>query len=455
MPTPSSRKRARSPIAPLAFGADTGRRMAPTDAVEPLADTPERPSIDLRATLGRGDGFARVLERAGVGAAEADAGRDAGRRRACRSTTSGPARASTSTLGRRAEPDGRAPARQARLPRPLRPASSRSSRVDGALQLDRDPDRGRRHAAAHPGPGRPQPLPLGARRRRARRGRSKPISARSPPRSRCPPGSAPTTASTSSSSIAAPRPARPRPASCSMPGSTASSGRDLQLMHWSSDGRSQWFEASGVGAPERRHASSRCPAGSPRASACACIRSSAIRGCTSGIDFGAAYGTPILAATDGTRRAAPAGHGGYGNQVRLNHAGGLGTGYSHMSRIAVAPGAARPPGPGDRLCRLDRPLDRPASPLRALPQRRAINPRSVRFASRAQLVGRRARRVPRPAASLLGTPVGAARTEQAQRRPATPRTRALAAADRHPDESSDRDRLGKPTVSPGFRRDDA
>src|SRR5690606_17894785 len=30
-------------IAPLAYGGDTGRRMAPTDAVEPLTDTPERP----------------------------------------------------------------------------------------------------------------------------------------------------------------------------------------------------------------------------------------------------------------------------------------------------------------------------------------------------------------------------------------------------------------------------
>ena len=59
-------------IAPLAYGADTGRRMAPTDAVEPLAESPERPIIDLRATLGRGDGFAAMLERAGVAAAEAD-----------------------------------------------------------------------------------------------------------------------------------------------------------------------------------------------------------------------------------------------------------------------------------------------------------------------------------------------------------------------------------------------
>ena len=45
-------------IAPLAYGGDTGRRMAPTDAVEPLTESPERPIIDLRATLGRGDDLA-------------------------------------------------------------------------------------------------------------------------------------------------------------------------------------------------------------------------------------------------------------------------------------------------------------------------------------------------------------------------------------------------------------
>ncbi|MGF1550711.1 MAG: M23 family peptidase, partial [Sphingomonadaceae bacterium] len=67
--------RARSlAFAPRAYGADTGRRMAPTDAVVPLAESPERPSVDLVATLGRGDGFARVLERSGVAAEEAPRG---------------------------------------------------------------------------------------------------------------------------------------------------------------------------------------------------------------------------------------------------------------------------------------------------------------------------------------------------------------------------------------------
>ena len=58
-------------ITPLAWGADTGRRMAATDAVQPLTVAPERPRIELTATMGQGDSFTRVLERAGVGGGEA------------------------------------------------------------------------------------------------------------------------------------------------------------------------------------------------------------------------------------------------------------------------------------------------------------------------------------------------------------------------------------------------
>ena len=56
------------------------------------------------------------------------------------------------------------------------------------------------------------------------------------------------------------------------------------------------------------------------------------------MDFGAAYGSPIYAVSDGT--VAFAGwHGGHGNFVKLEHGGGFGTGYGHMSRIAVSPGS--------------------------------------------------------------------------------------------------------------------
>ena len=56
-----------------------------------------------------------------------------------------------------------------------------------------------------------------------------------------------------------------------------------------------------------------------------------------GIDFGAAWGSPIFAVSDGTVSYAGR-HGGHGNYVRLEHGGGIGTGYAHMSRISVSPG---------------------------------------------------------------------------------------------------------------------
>ena len=57
-----------------------------------------------------------------------------------------------------------------------------------------------------------------------------------------------------------------------------------------------------------------------------------------GIDFGAAWGSPIVAAADG-QVAAAGWAGGYGRQVRIAHAGGIATSYSHMSSMVVAPGS--------------------------------------------------------------------------------------------------------------------
>jgi murein DD-endopeptidase MepM/ murein hydrolase activator NlpD len=56
-----------------------------------------------------------------------------------------------------------------------------------------------------------------------------------------------------------------------------------------------------------------------------------------GIDFGVAYGSPIVAAADG--QVVGAGWtGGYGRQVRIVHEGGIMTTYSHMSAMVAQPG---------------------------------------------------------------------------------------------------------------------
>ncbi|HZO07453.1 MAG TPA: peptidoglycan DD-metalloendopeptidase family protein [Solirubrobacterales bacterium] len=59
-----------------------------------------------------------------------------------------------------------------------------------------------------------------------------------------------------------------------------------------------------------------------------------------GIDIGAAEGTPIWAADDGTvvLQQSEAESGGYGNYTCLDHGGGLATCYAHQSAFNVSPG---------------------------------------------------------------------------------------------------------------------
>ena len=84
-----------------------------------------------------------------------------------------------------------------------------------------------------------------------------------------------------------------------------------------------------------------------------------------GVDWAAPLGTAIYASGNGTIDKV-GWESGYGKYVRIKHSNGYETAYGHMTAFSrsTQPGRARPPGPGDRLCRLDRPLDRPACPLR-------------------------------------------------------------------------------------------
>jgi murein DD-endopeptidase MepM/ murein hydrolase activator NlpD len=108
-----------------------------------------------------------------------------------------------------------------------------------------------------------------------------------------------------------------------------------QMLRWGSEGR--FYEASGVG--EQRSGLLQPVPG--RITSGFGLRRHPILGYRrmhAGLDFKASYGTPIYAVSDGT--VAYAGrHGGHGNYVKLSHGGGLGTGYAHMSRIAVANGS--------------------------------------------------------------------------------------------------------------------
>ena len=115
--------------------------------------------------------------------------------------------------------------------------------------------------------------------------------------------------------------------------------RDLQLVRWTAGGRPVWVDAVTVGRAPRASEGLVWPVAARITSGFGLRIHPILRFARMhrGIDFGARWGTPIHAAADGqVTRAGWAG--GYGRQIRLAHAGGLATSYSHMSSLAVAPG---------------------------------------------------------------------------------------------------------------------
>jgi murein DD-endopeptidase MepM/ murein hydrolase activator NlpD len=394
-------------FAPLALGADTGRRTAASDAVMPLAEAPERPSVDLSAMLGSGDSFVRMLERAGVGAGEAQyAAAMVGRVLPIGDIA--PGTSVQLTLGRRANPQ---------VARPLDALRFRArfdlglsiERVDGRLVLTRMPIlvdntplriQGRvgeslyRSARAAGVPARTVEAYIRALATQLNIGQHVQSDDRFDiivEHRRA------ATGETESGQLLF--------AGLQRPG-----GRNLQLMQWTVGGRTQWFETSGVG----RETGTLAQPVSGRITSHFGARVHPILRYTRmhrGVDFGAAWGSPIVAAADG--QVIGAGWaGGYGRQVRLAHAGGLATSYSHMSRIAVAPGTIVRRGQVigyvgssglSTGAHLHYELYSNGAP---------INPLSVRYISRAQLSGAELESFRARVRSLLGTPVGAARQAQ-------------------------------------------
>ncbi|MBD3729981.1 MAG: M23 family metallopeptidase [Sphingomonadales bacterium] len=318
-------------ILPLALGADSGRHMGPTDAVVPLKSAPERPQVEVLATLVKGDSFGRMLQRAGVGSGDAARIGDlvAG---AIPLSDIEPGTQVDITLGRRSAPGE---------PRPLDKLAFRArfdldlsiSREGGVLALERHPIR-------------VDATPL---RIRGVVGSSLYRSARA--------AGAPARAvqdylaalgehldldgdirpTDTFDIIVAYRRAATGEVQA---GQLLYAGIDragkprTQLMRWGNDGK--FYEASGVGeqrsgllAPVPGSIGSRYG-----------MRFHPILGYKRmhrGLDFHASYGQPIVAVADG--RVESAGRaGGCGNAVKLAHASGLETRYCHMSRMAVRAG---------------------------------------------------------------------------------------------------------------------
>jgi len=319
-------------ITPLAYGADSGRHMGPNERAAPLASTPERPSVTLNAAIGAGDSFPRALARAGVSAADAQT--------VLRLV--GPDLRSDGEAGTRlAITLGRRPNRS--VPRPLMHLAFRArldlaidiARTNGALTIRRTP------IAIDTTPLRIRGVVTDSLYRAARGAGAAPASIQAYLRvigqqislDRISPGDrfdiivAHRRAATGESETG----------DLLYGGLRQAGGRTLEMLKWAHDGKTQWFEASGVG--EKRGGLSR-PIMTARLSSGFGMRFHPILGYSrmhAGVDFAAPSGTPIYAVTDGVVAFAGR-HGGHGNFVKLAHNGGLGTGYAHMSRIAVSYG---------------------------------------------------------------------------------------------------------------------
>lgn len=368
-------------ITPLALGADSGRRMGSTDVVQPLRETPERPQIELSAQVGSSDTLGRALSRAGVSAVDVAAvmglvgGDIAGGVK--------PGTPLDLILGRRASRD---------RPRPLDHLAFRArldlgveiDRVGGVLQVKRIPIR------VDDTPLRIQGVVGDSIYRSAR-------AAGAPPKAiqaflriiarQVDLGSI--GAGDRYDIITAYRHAETGDVEVGellYAGLQRKRGKAIDMLRWTSNGRTEWFEASGVG--ERRGVLSAPVAG--RQSSGFGMRRHPILGYTrmhAGIDFAARYGSPIYAVTDGVVAFAGR-HGGHGNYVRIQHGGGLGTGYAHMSRIATQAGQRVRRGQVIGYVGSTGLSTGPHLHYELYRNGRTVNPLSVKFTTTAQLSGR-------------------------------------------------------------------
>ena len=326
-------------IMPLALGADSGRRMGPTADVIPLENAPERPRIELIATLASGDSFSSMLRRAGVSAS--DIGRVS-------SLIGGamplseiePGTQMDIVLGRRPEPGAS---------RPLDALKFRA-RFDLELEIGRQGanietgDTGELSLARNVIRVDDTPLrvrgKVGSSLYRSMRAAGVPASAVQDYLRALDDQIDMDREVRSSDDFDIILAYRRAATGERQAGKLLYAGIDrggepkTQLMRWGSNER--FYEASGVGEQRRGLVA---PVPGPVTSRYGMRRHPILgyRRLHAGQDYRARHGTPIVAVTDGRVKSAGRA-GGCGNTVRLNHGGGLETRYCHMSRMAVRRG---------------------------------------------------------------------------------------------------------------------
>lgn len=396
-------------IAPLAFGADTGRRMAPTQAVIPLASAPERPRIELVSKLAAGDSFASMLRRAGVSGADIDRA-SALISDAIDISEIEPGTAMDIVLGRRPQPGAN---------RPLDTLKFRA-RFDLELKVDRE---GRDELgnpvgqlALFKNPIRVDDTPF---RMRGKVGTSLYRSMRA---AGVPASAVQNFLRTLDSQIDMNREVgasdefdiilayRRAATGERQAGQLLYAGIDrggqprTQLMRWGKEGR--FYEASGAG--EERSGLAR-PVPGPISSGFGMRRHPILgyRRMHAGLDFRAGRGTPIVAVSDG--RVVSSGRaGGCGIAVRIDHGGGLQTRSCHMSRAAVERGVRVRRGQVIGYVGSTGLSTGPHLHYEMYRNGQAVDPGSVQFVTRAMLSGAELAEFKQQLARLKQVEVGAA-----------------------------------------------
>ena len=367
-------------IAPLTSGSKTGVRMAASSLVQPLSETPDRPYVELFAKLGTGDTIGRMLARSGVSYAEAS---EAARLIAGAAPGGGkPGTSFSIRLGQRL-PSGLRPIERISYRASLDTNVTLSGSAEGLkvagskLAVDTRPLRVRgrvgdglywalRASGVSPqaageylraiggqidvggaiGPNDRFDLIVANRRTAAGESQEGPLLYAAIERF---------------------------------------GGANVQLMKWTLNGRTDWIDANGAG---QQVATNIWPVAGRITSGFGLRVHPILRFARMhrGIDFGAGYGAPIVAAADGEVTLS-GWAGGYGRQVRISHGGGMTTSYSHMSRLVAEPGSFVRQGQLIGYVGSSGLSTGPHLHYEVYRNGTAVNPLSVRLGSRALLEG--------------------------------------------------------------------
>lgn len=318
-------------ISPLAYGANSGHRLGASALVVPLTDTPERPILQLTATLASGEALDRALKRAGVGGDDAAAAADL----VATKVALGELKPGTQldlTLGRRPNKEADRPLEKLAL-RARFDLNLEVLRNAGALALNAIPiaiDHTPLRIQGRVGPSLYRSARAAGVPAKAVEAFIRSIASRTP---------ISRVGADDSFDIIVER-ARAATGEVQL-GTLLYAGLNgsskLQLMKWEDDGKTSWFDAKGTG--ETRNGGATMPVNGRLTSGFGARRHPVLGYVRmhKGLDIAAPSGAPIRAPMDGVVQMA-GWAGGYGKFVKLSHRGGMATGFGHMSRIAVSSG---------------------------------------------------------------------------------------------------------------------